>query len=410
MDSTPYFDVVVVGGGIVGLATAKAILEGSPVSLAVLEAEDRLAAHQTGHNSGVIHSGLYYRPGSLKARNCQSGRRELVRYCKDRGIPFELCGKVVVATDERELPGLELLRQRGEANGLEGIERLSPERVREIEPHVAAIAGLRVPETGIVDYRDVVRAFAGDVQATGGTITTDSRVVACRVATREIVIETTKGALRCGGLVNCAGLHSDEVARICGVDPGLRILPFRGEYYDLLPRAEHLVRHLVYPVPDPSLPFLGVHFTRMMHGGVEAGPNAVLALSRDGYGRLSFRLRDVAEMLGYSGFWRMGARWWRTGMAEQIRSMSKSSFVRSLQRLVPEIESVDVVRGGAGVRAQAVEPSGKLVDDFRIVESGRMVHVLNAPSPAATACISIGRSIAGVAAERFGFRWALPPG
>lgn len=401
-DRAPSYDIVVVGGGIVGLATAMAVVERSSVSLAVIEAEADVASHQTGHNSGVIHSGLYYRPGSLKARNCQSGRDALEAYCESRGVPFERCGKVVVATEEEEIPRLEALRDRGMANGLNGLVRLDPAGVREIEPHVAAVAALRVPQTGIVDYNDVSRAFADDIRARGGTILTATEALGCVRGGGDLVIETSRGPLRCGGLVNCAGLQSDRVARLCGVDPGLMILPFRGEYYELKPHAEHLVRHLVYPVPDPRLPFLGVHFTRMIHGGVEAGPNAVLALARHGYRQRDVSPADLAELARFGGFWRMGARWWRTGIAEQWRSWSTRAFVRSLQRLVPEIEARDVVPGSAGIRAQAVEPSGALVDDFRIVEAERMVHVLNAPSPAATASISIGRAVAAKAMAQFG--------
>lgn len=400
--STPGYAIAVVGGGIVGLAIAMALAERGVGSLVLLEAEARLAEHQTGHNSGVIHSGLYYKPGSLKARNCTSGREALIRFCRDSGVQFEKCGKVVVASDEREIATLESLRERGEANGLRGLERLDPAQIEEIEPHVKAVAGLRVPQTGIVDYRAVSEAMARRVVEMGGEIRTGSRVTACKAASREMVLETASGAVRCSGMVNCAGLHADRVARLCGVDPGLRIVPFRGEYYVLVPEAEHLVRHLIYPVPDPSLPFLGVHFTRMIGGGVEAGPNAVLSFSRDGYGRVSFSARDTAGLLAYPGFWRMGARWWRTGLTEQARSLSKGAFVRSLQRLVPEIRDADVVRGGAGLRAQALEPSGALVDDFRIVETDRMVHVMNAPSPAATAAISIGRHIAQTASANFG--------
>ncbi|MFN2115142.1 MAG: L-2-hydroxyglutarate oxidase [Anaerolineae bacterium] len=398
------FDVAVIGGGIVGLATAMALSEdqGGERSIVVLEAEDGLAAHQTGHNSGVIHSGLYYRPGSLKALNCRSGREALIEFCREHEVPFQLCGKVVVATSEREIPAMELLAERGLANGLDGIERLDPAQVREIEPHVAAVAGLHVPQTGIVDYRDVAEAMARRIAAAGGEIRTSSRVVSCRRERNAIALETTSGAVHCRSLVACAGLHADEVARMCGVDPGVRIVPFRGEYYVLTPGAEHLVRHLIYPVPDPSLPFLGVHFTRMIAGGVEAGPNAVLSFRRDGYRRTSFSAGDTAALLADPAFWRMGARWWRTGVAEQARSLSKRLFVRSLQRLVPEITGTDIVPGGAGVRAQALAPTGALVDDFRIVEADRMVHVLNAPSPAATASISIGRYIARRATESFG--------
>ena len=401
-------DVAVIGGGIVGLATAMALTERESATVVVLEAEERLAAHQTGHNSGVIHSGLYYKPGSLKAQNCVAGREALYRFCAAHGIAHDRCGKVVVAVDERERPRLEELERRGRANGLQGLQRLAPEEIPEREPHARGIAGLFVPGTGIVDYTAVAEAYAGCVRAAGGSVVTGARVTACRRdpspggSVAELVLETARGAVRCGALVNCAGLHSDRVARLCGVDPGVRIVPFRGEYHELLPERHHLVRNLIYPVPDPAFPFLGVHFTRMVRGGVEAGPNAVLALKREGYGRADFSLRDTAELLAYAGFWRMGLRHWRMGFEESWRSTSTGAFVAALRRLVPEIASADVRRAGAGVRAQALQPDGRLCDDFLIVEADRMVHVLNAPSPAATASITIGRAIAARAAERFG--------
>jgi (S)-2-hydroxyglutarate dehydrogenase len=401
-------DVAVVGGGIVGMATAMALAEGSAAAITVLEAEDRLAAHQTGHNSGVIHSGLYYRPGSLKAANCVAGREALYRFCAEHGIAHERCGKVVVATHEREVPRLEELERRGRANGLEGLRRLGPEEIREREPHARGVGGLFVPDTGIVDYTAVTEAYGTRVRAAGGRVETAARVLACRRdgspggATPTLVLETARGELRCRALVNCAGLHSDRVARLCGVAPRVRIVPFRGEYYDLVPGRQDLVRHLIYPVPDPAFPFLGVHFTRRVHGGVEAGPNAVLALAREGYSRTSFSARDTAALLGFGGFWRMALRHWRMGLAESWRSTSTGAFVAALQRLVPEITRADVRRAGAGVRAQALEPDGRLSDDFLIVEAERMIHVLNAPSPAATASITIGRSIAARAIERFG--------
>ena len=401
-------DVAVIGGGIVGLATAMALAGRTRASIVVLEAEGRLAAHQTGHNSGVIHSGLYYKPGSLKARNCVEGREALYRFCAGHGIAHERCGKLVVAVDERESPRLEELERRGRANGLQGLRRLGPEEIREREPHARGIAGLLVPDTGIVDYTAVTEAYADEVRAAGGVIVTGARVTACRRdpaaggSAPAIVLETPRGATRCGALVNCGGLHSDRVARMCGVEPGVRIVPFRGEYYDLVEERWHLVRNLVYPVPDPAFPFLGVHFTRRVHGGVEAGPNAVLALKREGYGRADVSLRDTAELLAYPGFWRMGLRHWRMGLHESWRSTRTGAFVAALRRLVPEIRRADVHRAGAGVRAQALEPDGRLVDDFLVVEAERMIHVLNAPSPAATASITIGRTIAARAAERFG--------
>jgi (S)-2-hydroxyglutarate dehydrogenase len=401
-------DVAVIGGGIVGMATAMALSEGSAAAVTVLEAEDRLAAHQTGHNSGVVHSGLYYRPGSLKAANCVAGREALYRFCAGHGIAHERCGKLVVATHAGELPRLEELERRGHANGLQGLRRLGPEELREREPHARGVAGLFVPETGIVDYTSVTEAYAARVRAAGGRVETGARLLACRRdgspggAAPDLVLGTARGELRCRALVNCAGLHCDEVARLCGTDPRVRIVPFRGEYYEIVPERQHLVRHLVYPVPDPAFPFLGVHFTRMVKGGVEAGPNAVLALAREGYARTSFSLRDTAGLLGYGGFWRMGLAHWRMGLQESWRSTSTGAFVAALRRLVPEIASADVRRAGAGVRAQALEPDGRLSDDFLFVEAERMIHVLNAPSPAATASITIGRSIAQRAMERFG--------
>jgi L-2-hydroxyglutarate oxidase len=393
-----------VGGGIVGLSTAMQLAERGGMSVAVLEAEDRVAAHQTGHNSGVIHSGLYYKPGSLKARLCVEGRDALYAFCRDRGIPHERCGKVVVATEEREIPALEELERRGRANGLRGIERLDAEGIRQHEPHVAARAGLWVPETGIVDYRAVCEAYATELEQRGGTVVTRTRVTRGARDSGGLVLETTSGRVRCGGLVNCAGLHADRVARACGADPGVLIVPFRGEYYDLIPERRALVRNLVYPVPDPRYPFLGVHFTRRVSGGIEAGPNAVLAFRREGYSRFSFSAADTAEMLGYGGFWRMARKHWRTGVAEQRRSLDQRLFVASLRRLIPELENRDVIPAGAGVRAQAVAPDGALVDDFRFTTGDRMVHVLNAPSPAATASLAIGREIAALAMTTLGIR------
>jgi L-2-hydroxyglutarate oxidase len=407
-------DIAVIGGGIVGTATAMALVQRTRASVIVLEAEDRLAAHQTGHNSGVIHSGLYYRPGSLKARNCVEGREALYRFCAGHGIPHERCGKIVVATRQKELPRLDELERRGRANGLQGLRRLDPEEIRRHEPHAAGIAGLHVPDTGIVDFAAVTEAFAARIRSGDGAIETGARVRACRRATRpgqgrpggaaggDLVLETARGAVQCGALVNCGGLHSDRIARLCGVEPGVRIVPFRGEYVDLVPQKCHLVRNLIYPVPDPAFPFLGVHFTRMIHGGVEAGPNAVLAWKREGYGRASFSVRDAAELVAYGGFWCMGLRHWRMGLGESWRSLSGGAFVSALQRLVPEIGPADVRRAEPGVRAQALQPDGRLLDDFLIVEAERMIHVLNAPSPAATASITIGRTIAERTARYLG--------
>ena len=391
--SRPY-DVAVVGGGILGIATAMALMSHRGLSLVVLEAEAGLATHQTGHNSGVIHSGLYYKPGSSKAANCVTGRDLLYRFCEERGIAHDRCGKLVVATEERELPALAELERRGRANGLRGVRRLGPEEIREHEPAVSGIQGLLVPETGIVDYLQVTSAFAETVRAAGGEIVTGARVLAARRTQNRLLLETTRGVVVCRGLVNCAGLQADRVARLCGLTPSLQIIPFRGEYYELGPERLDLVRNLIYPVPDPAFPFLGVHFTRKIHGGVEAGPNAVLALKREGYRRSQVSAVDVAEMLRFRGFWRMAGRFWWQGATEVHRSLSKQAFVRALRKLVPSLAPGDVHPSGAGVRAQAVEPNGLMVDDFRIIEAENMIHVLNAPSPGATASISIGRTIA----------------
>ncbi len=395
-------DLAIIGGGIVGLATALALANRGRADLVVLEAEAQLAEHQTGRNSGVIHSGLYYKPGSLKAQNCVTGREALVQFCIEHNLPYERCGKVVVATRPDEIPRLDELEARGRANGLAGLRRLRPTEIREIEPHVAGLDGLLVPETGIVDYRQVAQKYAQLVQRAGGQIWAGARVTACRHEAAGLRLITPRGEVNCRYLINCAGLQSDRVARLCGVEPDLRIVPFRGEYYELTPDKQHLVKNLIYPVPDPSFPFLGVHFTRMIHGGIEAGPNAVLAFKREGYHRASFSLRDAWAIAGYGSFWVLARRHWRMGLGEFYRSFSQQAFVRALQRLMPELTQADVRRAGAGVRAQALAAGGKLVDDFRIVSAGRMVHVLNGPSPAATASLSIGRSIAQLATEQFG--------
>jgi len=398
------FDVAVIGGGIVGTATAMALSRRPGISVVVLEAEENLAAHQTGNNSGVIHSGLYYKPGSLKARNCTAGREALYRFCAEQNVAHERCGKVVVATRPEEIPALEELERRGKANGLSGLRRIGPEEIRELEPHITGIDGLHVPETGIIDYKGVTEAYARIVGEQGGEIRLGTRFERLIREQGGLVLVTSRGEVRCRHLINCGGLQSDRIARRCGVDPGLQIVPFRGEYYELVPERHHLIRNLVYPVPDPRFPFLGVHFTRMALGGVEAGPNAVLALRREGYDWSAVSPRDMLTYGTYGGFWRMAAKYWRTAAGEVWRSWSKAAFVKALRRLLPEITMDDVHPGGAGVRAQALEPSGFLVDDFRIAEAERMVHVLNAPSPAATASISIGEAIADQAEKSFELR------
>ncbi|REK30602.1 MAG: L-2-hydroxyglutarate oxidase [Planctomycetota bacterium] len=395
------FDIAIVGGGIVGLATAMQLARQRLGSLVLLEAESLLASHQTGHNSGVIHSGLYYPPGSKKAVNCCLGREAMYRFCAQHELPHEQTGKLVVATDEQELPALEMLEARGRANGLLGIRRLVPEEMREIEPQVAGVAGLFVPQTGIVDYVAVANRFAELAAADGAEIKGNARLQGCRRDGPELVLSTTAGDIRTRILVNCAGLESDRVAKLCGVSPGVRIVPFRGEYYEIVPERASLVKNLIYPVPDPGYPFLGVHFTRKIGGGVEIGPNAVVALSRHGYRKGVVNLRDVGSLAGYGGFWKLILSNMKMGLGELYRSYSTGAMVRQMQKLVPALEARDVVRAGAGVRAQAVWPDGRLLDDFHIVEAERMIHVLNAPSPAATASISIGETIASLAAARF---------
>lgn len=395
------YDVAIVGGGIVGLATALALLTEQHVeSVIVLDAEERVAAHQTGHNSGVIHAGLYYRPGSLKSRLCTEGRIRLYQFCAEQNIPYENCGKLVVALTPEEVARLDMLFERGWANGLQ-VQRLTADELKAYEPHVAGLAGLWAPETGIVDYTQVAEAYAHQVQMAGGRIRTSRRVRAVRRTPERIVLETEMEQIECRNLIACAGLQADRFARLCGVDPGVRIVPFRGEYFTIRPERRDLVRGLVYPVPDPQFPFLGVHYTRRVDGSIEAGPNAVLALKREGYGKLSFRPADVWSTLSYGGFWRLAARYWRTGSAEVYRSFSRYAFWRALQRLTPDLEVDDLIPGGAGVRAQALAPDGKLADDFHIVGAYRQIHVLNAPSPAATASLAIGSYVARLAAESF---------
>lgn len=399
----PMADIAIIGGGIVGLATALNLTQRFRVSLVILEAEPAIGQHQTSHNSGVIHSGLYYKPGSARALNCVVGREAMYRFCAEHGIPHERCGKIVVATEERDLPALEELHRRGIANGLQGIRRLTGPELKEHEPHVAGIAGLYVPETGIVDYHLVAKKYAELIQAAGGEIRTGARLLSMQRRADELVLQTSTGTVACKHLINCGGLQSDRVARMCGVDPGVQIIPFRGEYYALTPEKRSLVKGLIYPVPDARFPFLGVHFTKTVHGEVDAGPNAVLAFRREGYSRWNFSPRDMAELLLFPGFWRMASKHWRTGISEMYRSFSKRAFFNALTRLIPELQMSDIHPFTTGVRAQAVDRSGAIVDDFRFVQAERMIHVLNAPSPAATASLSIGRTIADMAAQQ----WSL---
>jgi (S)-2-hydroxyglutarate dehydrogenase len=388
------FDCIVIGGGIVGLSVAWAILQkkGS-ARIAVLEKEEDWALHQTGRNSGVIHSGIYYKPGSLKARLCREGNRQLVEFCEQHAIRYEVCGKVIVATTPAELPLLDNLYERGVLNGLK-VRKLTAPEVNEIEPHVRCVAGVHVPSTGIVDFTGVCRKLAELIKTRGGELRLGTRVYGFRENNGGSVLETSTGSFTARSIINCAGLHSDRVARLAGAQPGAKIVPFRGEYYELKPERRSLVRNLIYPVPDPNFPFLGVHFTRMIDGSIHAGPNAVLSLKREGYHRTSFDMRDFAETMTYAGFWRLVAKHARSGLEEMHRSFSKKAFVRSLQKLIPEIREDDLIPGEAGVRAQALRPDGGLVDDFLIVNSPSAIHVCNAPSPAATASLEIGRVIA----------------
>jgi len=390
-------EVVVIGGGLVGLATALSLVERRHPGVTVVEAESRVAAHQSGHNSGVIHSGLYYKPGSLKANGCRDGREALYRFCEREHIAHRRCGKLVVATRADELPMLDELERRGRANGLRDLRRLTANELRAVEPEVAGLAGLWVADTGVVDFVQVAEAYARLVRAGGGDVKTGTRVTRVTREAGHSRVETTAGVLIADLVVNCGGLQADRVARLCGVEPEMHIVPFRGEYYELVPERRGLVRNLIYPVPDPAFPFLGVHLTRTIHDEVEAGPNAVWALKREGYARSSVSLRDASDALRFPGFWRMARRHWRSGLAEMHRSWSKRAFLRSLQRLVPAIRAQDLFRGGSGVRAQAVDRTGRLLDDFVIVTAPGSVHVLNAPSPAATASLSIGRTVADCA-------------
>ena len=395
------FDLAVVGGGIVGLATAYQFIKRLPGKrVVVLEKEARVAEHQTGHNSGVLHSGIYYKPGSLKAINCRAGKKAMEAFCSAEGIAHEICGKVIVAIDDKDLPSLQRIYERGVANGI-NCSIIDKARLNELEPHAAGIKAIHVPEAGIVNYRQVCERLAQRVRESGGEVVFGAKVTGVKHHSDGVTVQTAVGEYSASQLVNCAGLHSDRVAKLTGQKPAAKIIPFRGEYFELKHSAHHLCKNLIYPTPDPAFPFLGVHFTRMIDGSVECGPNAVLDFGREGYKFFSVNPYDLFESLTYPGFIRMALKHWKMGMGEMWRSLSKQAFVRALQRLVPEIKAEDLESAPAGIRAQAVSPDGGLVDDFLIQEADRVVNVCNAPSPAATASLQIGETIVDRLAIRF---------
>lgn len=396
------YDIIVVGGGIVGLATALQIKTSNPfLKVLLLEKENQLAKHQTGNNSGVIHSGLYYKPGSLKAKNCIHGYHLLIDFCNTNGIPYELCGKIVVATEDKELPLLENLYLRGQQNGLQNLKKLKKEELKEYEPHVNGLEGIFVPQTGIVDYKLVAEKYGELLLQKETEIKLGEQVLDIQMHNTHAIVVTQKQSYSAKLVINCAGLYSDKVARMTVKDLSIKIIPFRGEYYKLKKEKEYLVKNLIYPVPDPNFPFLGVHFTRMAKGGVEAGPNAVLAFKREGYKKSDINLSELAESLAWPGFQKVASKYWRTGFGEMYRSFSKSAFTKALQKLIPEIQKSDLVEGGAGVRAQACDRNGGLVDDFMILEDTNVINVCNAPSPAATSSRSIGETVSSLALKRF---------
>jgi L-2-hydroxyglutarate oxidase LhgO len=404
-------DLLVIGGGIIGLSTAMALTGQFPqLKVILVEKEQGLARHQTGHNSGVIHSGIYYKPGSLKARTCVEGAAAMIAFCRNQNVPIQICGKVIVAIKNDEFPRLDELLDRGRQNGVPGIRLISQEELREIEPHCAGLRALHVPSAGITDYSIVSERYASLIRSQGASIRTGCEVTGFRRSGPDNIVETTKGALAARHVINCAGLYSDRISRLAGAETKLQIVPFRGEYYELVPERQRLIRSLIYPVPDPRFPFLGVHFTTRVAGGVEAGPNAVLALKREGYGKTDFSWRDAWEEIRFPGVWHMARKYWKTGFGELHRSFSRAAFVRALQELVPEIRNSDLSQGGAGVRAQAVRRDGSFVDDFVFSCSQNMLHVSNVPSPAATASIPIGKAIAKMAQEQFGLENRLTSG
>ena len=396
-------DVVVIGGGIVGLATALKIKQQRPsLKVTVLEKENEVAKHQTGHNSGVIHSGLYYKPGSLKATNCIKGYKMLIDFANEEGIKYDLCGKIVVATKKNQIPILNSLYERGAENGLLGFKKLNLEQMREIEPHVTGVAGFFVPQTGIIDYKEVCVKYAEKLQQIDGQVAFGQKVIEIKTNGSHSTVVTQTGYYETKLVVNCAGLYSDKMAQLTQKEKiHLRIIPFRGEYFEIKPERQYLVKNLIYPVPDPNFPFLGVHFTRMIHGGVEAGPNAVLAFGRESYEKLDINAKELWETLTWPGFQKVATKYWQTGLGEMYRSFSKVAFTRALQELIPDIKSSDLTPGGAGVRAQACDREGGLLDDFSIIERPNAINICNAPSPAATSSLAIGEAVSELVMKRF---------
>ncbi|MEM1218290.1 MAG: L-2-hydroxyglutarate oxidase [Bacteroidota bacterium] len=389
------FDVTIIGAGIVGLSTAYHLAQQNPsLTICVVDKETSIAAHQTGHNSGVIHSGIYYTPGGSKAINCKKGYRMLLDFCDEHNVRYELCGKVIVATQEEERPLLENIFQRGIQNGLEGIRKISGDEVREIEPYVNAVEGIWVPQSGIISYKEVSAKYAEIFAQKGGTLKLGQGVQNLTKTDGGVRVETSLESWQSTWVVGCAGLYADRISKMVGEDPGMKIVPFRGEYYELIPEKQYLVKNLIYPVPNPNFPFLGVHYTRMINGGIEAGPNAVLAFQREGYSRWDINFSELSETLAYSGFRKVATKFWKTGLGELQRSYSKRAFVKALQHLIPEVGYDDLIRGNAGVRAQAIDPQGGLVDDFLILDHGPLINVCNAPSPAATSSLAIGENVA----------------